>query len=136
MLQNLIKPYRCVSLDFLAKEINVASEEAQKLGNLKCFETESSQSALTFVFRESLELRTRHAFSQVVSLLVQLILDEKIAARIDWHRGPVEITLRLATMSKSYVKEIVLLPEGFLQVRSGGGEKAKQFTGLQKWATA
>ena len=26
--------------------------------------------------------------------------------------------------------------EGFLQVRSGGGEKAKQFTGLQKWATA
>lgn len=39
-------------------------------------------------------------------------------------------------MSKSYVKEIVLLPEGFLQVRSGGGEKAKQFTGLQKWATA
>lgn len=68
VLQNLIKPYRCVSLDFLAKEINVASEEAQKL---------------TFVFRESLALRTRHAFSQVVSLLVQLILDEKIAARID-----------------------------------------------------
>ena len=83
VLQNLIKPYRCVSLDFLAKEINVASEEAQKLGNLKCFEKGSSQSALTFVFRESLELRTRHAFPQVVSLLVQLILDEKIAARID-----------------------------------------------------
>ena len=29
MLQNLIKPYRCVSLDFLAKEINVTSDEAQ-----------------------------------------------------------------------------------------------------------
>ena len=26
--------------------------------------------------------------------------------------------------------------EGFLQVSSGGGEKAKQFTGLQKWALA
>ena len=74
MLQNLIKPYRCVSLDFLAKEINVASEE-------------------------------------VVSLLVQLILDEKIAAKIDGI-------------------------EGFLQVTSGGGDKAKQFTGLQKWAGA
>ncbi|CAE7776474.1 csn2 [Symbiodinium sp. CCMP2456] len=71
VLQNIIKPYRCVSLDFLAKEINVANEE-------------------------------------VVSLLVQLILDEKIAARIDGI-------------------------EGFLQVSSGRGEKAKQFTGLQKW---
>ena len=28
VLQNIIKPYRCVSLDFLAKEINVANEEA------------------------------------------------------------------------------------------------------------
>ncbi|CAK0816472.1 unnamed protein product [Prorocentrum cordatum] len=43
VLQNIIKPYRCVSLAFLAKEINVAADE-------------------------------------VVSLLVQLILDEKARA--------------------------------------------------------
>ena len=30
VLQNLIKPYRCVSLDFLAKEINVTSEEVRR----------------------------------------------------------------------------------------------------------
>merc|ERR1712190_632532 len=45
VLQNIIKPYRCVSLQFLAKEINVQGDE-------------------------------------VVSLLVQLILDEKIAAKL------------------------------------------------------
>ena len=31
VLQNIIKPYRCVSLDFLAKEINVTNEEAPGL---------------------------------------------------------------------------------------------------------
>merc|ERR1712039_774665 len=46
VLQNIIKPYRCVSLQFLAKEINVANDE-------------------------------------VISLLVQLTLDEKINAKID-----------------------------------------------------
>merc|ERR1712228_989880 len=71
VLQNIIKPYRCVSLAFLAKEINVSSEE-------------------------------------VVSLLVQLILDEKIAARID------------AT-------------EGFLHVNAGSTDAANKFTNLQKW---
>merc|ERR1719293_621265 len=71
VLQNIIKPYRCVSLQFLATEINVASEE-------------------------------------VVSLLVQLILDEKIAARIDG-------------------------TEGFLHVNSGSTDVAKKFTNIQKW---
>merc|ERR1719487_73944 len=65
VLQNIIKPYRCISLDFLAKEINVPSEE-------------------------------------VVSLLVQLILDEKITARIDG-------------------------TEGFLHVNSGSSDDAKKF---------
>merc|ERR1712113_1018258 len=50
VLQNIIKPYRCVSLQFLANEINVSSEE-------------------------------------LVSLLVQLILDEKIAAHIGGTEG-------------------------------------------------
>jgi len=71
VLQNIIKPYHCVGLDFLAKEINVPSEE-------------------------------------VVSLLVQLILDEKIAARIDG-------------------------TEGFLHVNSGSSDTAKKFANVQKW---
>merc|ERR1711870_221877 len=71
VLQNIIKPYRCVSLQFLAKEINVASEE-------------------------------------LVSLLVQLILDEKIAARIDG-------------------------TEGFLHVNSGSTDVSKRFANIQKW---
>merc|ERR1711953_1442895 len=71
VLQNIIKPYRMVSLQFLAKEINVNSEE-------------------------------------VVSLLVQLILDEKIAARIDGS-------------------------EGFLHVNSGSTDQGKKFTNIQKW---
>merc|ERR1711879_1041518 len=71
VLQNIIKPYRCVSLQFLSKEINVASEE-------------------------------------VVSLLVQLILDEKIAARIDG-------------------------TEGFLHVNAGSNDVAKKFANMQKW---
>merc|ERR1712014_157354 len=71
VLQNIIKPYRRVSLQFLAKEINVNGEE-------------------------------------VVSLLVQLILDEKIAARIDG-------------------------AEGFLHVDSGSTDQAKKFTNIQKW---
>merc|ERR1712061_629636 len=71
VLQNIIKPYRCVSLQFLAREINVPSEE-------------------------------------VVSLLVQLILDEKIAARIDGI-------------------------ERFLHVNAGATDDAKKFTNIQKW---
>merc|ERR1712207_84563 len=69
--QNIIKPYRCISLDFLAKEINVPTEE-------------------------------------VTSLLVQLILDEKITARIDG-------------------------TEGFLHINSGSTDDAKKFANLQKW---
>merc|ERR1719229_288218 len=71
VLQNLIKPYRCVSLQFLAQEINVPGDE-------------------------------------VISLLVQLILDEKIAARIDG-------------------------TEGFLHVNAGSTDVAKKFTNIQKW---
>merc|ERR1719229_450735 len=71
VLQNIIKPYRCVSLQFLAREINVPGDE-------------------------------------VVSLLVQLILDEKIAARIDG-------------------------TEGFLHVNAGSTDVAKKFNNLQKW---
>jgi len=71
VLQNIIKPYRMVSLQFLAKEINVQEEE-------------------------------------VTSLLVQLILDEKISARIDG-------------------------AEGFLHVNSGSTDQAKKFTNIQKW---
>merc|ERR1711870_232499 len=71
VLQNIIKPYRSVSLQFLAKEINIASEE-------------------------------------LVSLLVQLILDEKIAARIDGI-------------------------EGFLHVNAGSTDVSKKFKDIQKW---
>jgi len=71
VLQNIIKPYRCISLDFLAKEINVPVED-------------------------------------VVSLLVQLILDEKIEARIDG-------------------------TEGFLHVSSGSSEESKKFKDIQRW---
>lgn len=71
VLQNIIMPYRRVGLQFLAKEINVSSEE-------------------------------------VVSLLVQLILDEKITARIDGS-------------------------EGFLHVNAENAEQAKKFTNIQKW---
>merc|ERR1719486_1520314 len=71
VLQNIIKPYRCVSLQYLAHEINVSGEE-------------------------------------VVSLLVQLILDEKIAARIDGI-------------------------EGFLHVNAGSSDVAKKFANIQKW---
>jgi len=71
VLQNIIRPYRCISLQFLAKEINVDNDE-------------------------------------VVSLLVQLILDEKIAARIDG-------------------------TEGFLHVSAGSTDEAKKFQNLQKW---
>merc|ERR1711972_805072 len=71
VLQNIIKPYRCSSLSFLAKEINVSTEE-------------------------------------VVSLLVQLILDEKIAARIDG-------------------------TEGFLHINSGNSDASKKFSNMQKW---
>merc|ERR1711972_131833 len=71
VLQNIIKPYRCVSLDFLAKEINVPTEE-------------------------------------VVLLLIQLVLDEKIAARIDG-------------------------TEGYLHVNSSSTDVAKKFTNIQKW---
>merc|ERR1712039_214229 len=74
VLQNIIKPYRCVSLQFLAREINVPGDE-------------------------------------VVSLLVQLILDEKIAARIDG-------------------------TEGFLHVNAGATDVAKKFTNIQKWVDA
>merc|ERR1712083_49521 len=74
VLQNIIKPYRCVSLTFLAKEINVPSEE-------------------------------------VISLLVQLILDEKIAARIDG-------------------------TEGFLHVNAGSSDVANKFANIQKWVDA
>lgn len=71
VLQNIIMPYRRVSLQFLAKEINVNSEE-------------------------------------IVSLLVHLILDDKIAARIDGS-------------------------EGFLHVNAESTEQAKKFTNIQKW---
>jgi len=71
VLQNIIKPYRCISLDFLAKEINVPNED-------------------------------------VISLLVQLILDEKIFARIDG-------------------------TEGFLHINSGSSDESKKFNNLQKW---
>merc|ERR1711979_1893 len=74
VLQNIIKPYRCVSLQFLAKEINVAVDEA-------------------------------------TSLLVQLILDEKIAAKIDG-------------------------TEGFLHVNAGSTDVAKKFANMQKWVDA
>jgi COP9 signalosome complex subunit 2 len=74
VIQNIIKPYRCVSLQFLAKEINVPGDE-------------------------------------VVSLLVQLILDEKIAARIDG-------------------------TEGYLHVNAGSTDVAKKFNNLQKWVDA
>merc|ERR1719201_3163007 len=71
VLQNIIKPYRCISLEFLAKEINVDNDE-------------------------------------VTSLLVQLILDEKITARIDG-------------------------TEGFLHVNSGSSEDMKKFNNIQRW---
>lgn len=71
VLQNLIKPYRCVSLDFLAQELNVPVAE-------------------------------------VTSLLVQLILDEKIAARIDG-------------------------TQGFLHVASQSSDAGKKFSHIQKW---
>merc|ERR1712050_768700 len=71
VLQNIMAPYRCVSLQFLAKEINVAGEE-------------------------------------VTSLLVQLILDEKIGAKIDGTAG-------------------------FLHVNAGSTEEAKKFQNMQKW---
>jgi len=71
VLQNIIKPYRCISLQFLAREINVPNDE-------------------------------------VVSLLVQLILDEKIAAKIDG-------------------------TEGFLHVDAGSSEVSKKFNNMQKW---
>merc|ERR1712190_92672 len=71
VLQNIIKPYRCVSLQFLAKEINVANDE-------------------------------------VLSLLVQLTLDEKINAKIDGI-------------------------EGFLHVNAESTEEAKKFQNIQKW---
>merc|ERR1712192_320083 len=71
VLQNIIQPYRCVSLTFLAKEINVPCDE-------------------------------------VTSLLVQLILDEKITARIDG-------------------------TEGFLHVNSGSSDETKKFNNLRKW---
>lgn len=74
VLQNLIRPYRVVSLKFLAQEINVTSEE-------------------------------------VVSLLVQLILDEKIAGRIDG-------------------------TEGFLHINCGSTDDAKKFNNIQKWVDA
>merc|ERR1712232_689816 len=71
VLQNIIKPYSSVSLEFLASEINVPQDE-------------------------------------VISLLVQLILDEKITARIDG-------------------------TEGFLHVDAGSTETAKNFRNVQKW---
>mmetsp|Transcript_35613 Transcript_35613/g.83279 ORF Transcript_35613/g.83279 Transcript_35613/m.83279 type:complete len:452 (+) Transcript_35613:85-1440(+) len=71
VLQNLIKPYRVISLQFLASEINVVVAE-------------------------------------VVSLLVQLINDEKIHAKIDGI-------------------------EGFLHVSSGTTDEAKNFKNIQKW---
>merc|ERR1711948_185638 len=71
VLQNIMSPYRCVSLQFLAKEINVDQEE-------------------------------------VTSLLVQLILDEKISARIDG-------------------------TQGFLHVSGGSSDEAKKFANIQKW---
>mmetsp|Transcript_59970 Transcript_59970/g.111217 ORF Transcript_59970/g.111217 Transcript_59970/m.111217 type:complete len:452 (+) Transcript_59970:68-1423(+) len=71
VLQNLIKPYRVISLQFLASEINVSVAE-------------------------------------VVSLLVQLIHDEKISAKIDGI-------------------------EGFLHVSSGTTDEAKSFKNIQKW---
>lgn len=72
VLQNIIKPYRCISLKFLATEINVSSEE-------------------------------------VVSLLVQLILDEKISAKIDDTAG-------------------------YLQISSGSTDAVKKFSNVQKWS--
>lgn len=71
VLQNIIKPYRAVSVAFLAEEISVPSED-------------------------------------VISLLVQLILDEKIAARIDG-------------------------PSGYLHINSGSTDSAKKFASMQKW---
>merc|ERR1712224_463627 len=50
VLQNIIRPYKCIGIEFLAKELNVHKDE-------------------------------------VVSLLVQLILDEKVSARIDDTNG-------------------------------------------------
>merc|ERR1712039_594628 len=74
VLQNIIRPYRCVSLEFLTKELNVSSQE-------------------------------------VTSLLVQLILDEKISAKIDGI-------------------------EGYLHINPGSSDEAKKFTNLQKWVDA
>lgn len=74
VLQNIIRPYRCVSLDFLCREINVDSEE-------------------------------------VVSLLVQLILDEKIAGKIDG-------------------------TEGFLHISAESTDEAKRFANIQRWVDA
>jgi len=74
VLQNIVKPYRCVALEYLAREVNVPTDE-------------------------------------VVSLLVQLILDDKIAARIDG-------------------------TEGFLHVSSGSSDSAKKFQNIQKWVDA
>jgi len=71
VLQNMIQPYRCVSLDFLAGEINITRDE-------------------------------------VVSLLVQLILDQKISARIDG-------------------------TENFLHVHSGSTEQAKKISNIKIW---
>jgi len=71
VLRNIIKPYRCISLKFLASEINVPEEE-------------------------------------VVSLLVQLVLDEKISAKIDG-------------------------TEGYLHVNSGSSDNQKKFSNMQKW---
>merc|ERR1712039_920942 len=64
VLQNIIRPYRCVSLKFLAGEINVDSDE-------------------------------------VTSLLVQLILDEKIAARIDGTEGFLHVNAGSTDEAKS-----------------------------------
>eukprot|EP00419_Tripos_fusus_P004346 CAMPEP_0172687490 /NCGR_PEP_ID=MMETSP1074-20121228/21711_1 /TAXON_ID=2916 /ORGANISM="Ceratium fusus, Strain PA161109" /LENGTH=452 /DNA_ID=CAMNT_0013506951 /DNA_START=40 /DNA_END=1401 /DNA_ORIENTATION=- len=74
VLQNIIKPYKCVSLQFLVKEINVSNEE-------------------------------------VISLLVQLILDEKISARIDGTGG-------------------------FLHVTGASTDVCKKFANMQKWVDA
>merc|ERR1712032_740042 len=64
VLQNIIRPYRCVSLEFLTKELNVSSQE-------------------------------------VTSLLVQLILDEKISAKIDGIEGYLHIIRAPRTKRRS-----------------------------------
>mmetsp|Transcript_9578 Transcript_9578/g.21017 ORF Transcript_9578/g.21017 Transcript_9578/m.21017 type:complete len:450 (-) Transcript_9578:44-1393(-) len=72
VLQNLIRPYRCISLDFLSKEINVDIEE-------------------------------------VTSLLVQLIMDSKIEAKIDG-------------------------VEGFLHIDTQNSEDNTRFANITRWA--